>query len=81
MSKDTQVEGLMKTAERVWRWQYNGLDFPVHEMTCGGTIEGEDCRSVLSVGIEEDKVFMFCRICGYIQDWIPGPVLRMGNDE
>lgn len=64
-----RANALLDKARKVWNWQYG--KFPVHELTCGN----DNCRAVLAVGIKEDDLFLVCLKCGYVQDWIPFPVL------
>ena len=56
---------LLTKVERLWRYQFGGM--PVHEMTCGS----ENCRESLCVGLQKESIFLFCKKCGYVQDWIP----------
>jgi len=65
---------LLAQVEGVWKYQFSGM--PVHELTCGS----DDCREVLCVGLQEDNVFLFCKNCGYVQDWIPEVIFRFADN-
>lgn len=68
-------QGLLYKVERLWRYQFGGM--PVHEMTCGS----DNCRETLCVGLQKDGVFLFCKKCGYVQDWIPTSIWAYFGDD